>query len=395
MKWTMRFHAKGSLFILLLCLAAIRPGLAQEREQEGHKRISTNGADHVTHKTPEVKEPPTVPGLLSPNEGLAILGAALDSRHHHSDFSSDCSHFVHGLYERAGFPFEYASSSDLYEGTDEFRQVATPQPGDLAVWRGHAGIVVNPAQHSFFSVLHSGPGVDSYDSPYWRQRGQPRFFRYLKPAPSGVLKSSIRSASWQPAVLNDAEPYESAPDGRPSGISERPFSEAAASAKLAKNMSVNSEAFRIVILTSVRPKSDQVSSAFFEACNDSAEQLRARDLFRSSEPLVVFDHFEVKKVHITGNQGWIEIQLDELFSLTQGKAEIHKQSERQLWALRREDKRSWKLTPSRNAIYLPQNTAQRVLAHELSQLTEDTPDNAGGTQEKAKLVRLLDVLFGK
>jgi hypothetical protein len=391
----MRFRAKGTPFILLLYLAAVGPGLAQEREQEKEKRISTNGADRVTHKTPDLKEPPTEPRLLTPNEGLAILGAALDSRHRRSDFSSDCSHFVHALYERAGFPFEYASSSDLYQGTDEFRRVATPQPGDLAVWRGHAGIVVNPAQHSFFSVLHSGPGVDSYDSPYWRQRGQPRFFRYLKQAPSGVLNSSIRTASWQPAALNDAEPYESAPDGRPSGISEGPSSEVAASAKLAKNMPVNSEAFPSVILSSVRPKSDQVSSAFLQACNDSEEQLRGRDLFRSAESLVVFDHFEVKKVHITGNQGWIEIQIDELFSLTEGNVEIDKQSERQRWALRREDKKTWKLTPSRKAIYLPQHTAERVLAHELAQLTEDTPDNASRTLEKAKLVRLLDVLFGK
>jgi hypothetical protein len=391
----MRFHAKGTPFILLLYLAAVRPGLAQEREQEQENRISTNGADRVTHKTPDRKEPPTVPRLLTPNEGLAILGAALDSRHRHSDFSSDCSHFVHGLYERAGFRYEYASSSDLYEGTGEFRRVATPQPGDLAVWRGHAGIVVNPAQHSFFSVLHSGPGIDSYDSPYWRQRGQPRFFRYLKPMPSGVLNSVIRTASWQPMVLNDAEAYESTPDGRVSGTAGRPSSEAAASAKLAKNMPVDAEAFPIVILSSVRPKSDQVSSAFLQACNDSEEQLRGRDLFRSAESLVVFDHFEVKKVNITGNQGWIEIQLDELFSLTEGEAEIHKQSERQRWALRREDKKNWKLTPSRNAIYLPQHAAERVLAHELAQLTEDTPDNASGTLEKAKLVRLLDVLFGK
>jgi hypothetical protein len=101
----MRFHAKGTPFILLLYLAAVRPGLAQEREQEQEKRISTNGADRVTHKTPDRKEPPTVPRLLTPNEGLAILGAALDSRHRHSDFSSDCSHFVHGLYERAGFRY--------------------------------------------------------------------------------------------------------------------------------------------------------------------------------------------------------------------------------------------------------------------------------------------------
>jgi hypothetical protein len=336
-----------------------------------------------------------VPRLLAPNEGLAILGAALDSRHRHSDFSSDCSHFIHGLYERAGFHYQYASSSDLYEGTHEFRRVATPQLGDLAVWRGHAGIVVNPAQHSFFSVLHSGPGVDSYDSPYWRQRGQPRFFRYLKPTPSGVLKSSIRTASWHPTVLNDAEPYESTPGGRVSGIAGRPSSEAAASAKLAKNMPVDAEAFPIVVLTSVRPKSDQVSSAFLQACNDSEEQLRGRDLFRSAESLVVFDHFEVKKVHITGNQGWIEIQIDELLSLTEGDAEIHKQSERQRWALRREDKKNWKLTPSRKAIYLPQYTAERVLAHELAQLTEDTPDNASGTLEKAKLVRALNALLGK
>jgi hypothetical protein len=392
----MRFHAKGSLFILLLYLAAVRPGLAQVREPEKkEKRTGTNGADRVTRKTPDLKEPPTVPRLVTPNEGLAILGAALDSRHRRSDFSSDCSHFVHALYERAGFPFEYASSSDLYQGADEFRRVATPQPGDLAVWLGHAGIVVNPAQHSFFSVLHSGPGVDSYDSPYWRQRGQPHFFRYLKQAPSGVLNSSIRTASWQPAALNDVEPYESTPDGRVSGIAARPPSEAAASAKVANHIALDAVAFPIVILTSVRPKSDQVSSAFLQACNDSQEQLRGRDLFRSSESLVVFDHFEVKKVHITGNQGWIEIQIDELFSLTEGKAEILKQSERQRWGLRREDKRSWKLTPSRNAIYLPQHTAERVLAHELAQLTEDTSDNAGRTLEKAKLVRLLDALFGK
>jgi hypothetical protein len=378
----MWFHAKGSLFVVLLYLVAAHPGLAQEREQEKGKRISTKGADRVTRKTSDVKEQPPVPRLLTPNEGLAIVGAALDSRHHYSEFSSDCSHFVHALYDRAGFHYEYASSWDLYEGTTEFRPVAAPQPGDLAVWRGHAGIVVNPAQHSFFSVLHTGPGVDSYDSRYWRQRGQPRFFRYLKPTPSGVLNSSIRTASWQPAALNDTEPYESAPD------------EVVASAKPAKNMPVDAKAFPIVILTSVRPKSDQVSSAFLQACSDSEEQLRGRDLFRSAGSFVVFDHFEVKKVHIRGNQGWIEIQIDELFSLTEGKAEIHKQSERQRWALRRDNKKSWKLTPSRNTVYLPQNIAERVFAHELAQLTEDTPDNASRTQERAKLVRLLDALFG-
>ena len=82
----------------------------------------------------------------------------------------------------------YASSLDLYIGVDEFRRVGRPQPGDLAVWQGHAGIVIDPTQHSFFTVLSSGPGVDSYDSPYWKQRGRPRFFRYVRPRESLVRR---------------------------------------------------------------------------------------------------------------------------------------------------------------------------------------------------------------
>jgi len=58
--------------------------------------------------------------------------------------------------------------------------VTRPQPGDLVVWPGHVGIVVNPAERSFFSRLRSGPGVDAYDAPYWKERGEARFFRYIK-----------------------------------------------------------------------------------------------------------------------------------------------------------------------------------------------------------------------
>lgn len=28
--------------------------------------------------------------------------------------------------------------------------------------------------------LHSGPGVDTYDAPHWKRRGQARFYRYVK-----------------------------------------------------------------------------------------------------------------------------------------------------------------------------------------------------------------------
>lgn len=92
----------------------------------------------------------------------------------------DCSHFVHSVYSRAGYPFQYAPADDLYSGIPEFRYVKHPQPGDLVVWRGHAGIVVDPPRHVFFSVLSTGLRTDSYNSKYWKQRGRARFFRYRK-----------------------------------------------------------------------------------------------------------------------------------------------------------------------------------------------------------------------
>jgi cell wall-associated NlpC family hydrolase len=116
---------------------------------------------------------------LSPDEGLSVIAAALDRKVRlHS--GRDCSHLVHTVYARAGFPYRYASSDDLYVGVDEFRRVEEPQPGDLIVWHGHAGIIVRPSRHIFFSFMSSGPGIDDYKTTYWRSRGRPRFYRYVK-----------------------------------------------------------------------------------------------------------------------------------------------------------------------------------------------------------------------
>src|ERR1700730_261441 len=164
----MRFHAKGALLFLLLyapvtCIAAPH-----------EKQASSDEAYRVTRESPDLQQKTIGSRALTRSEGLAILDVALDSRHH-AEFAFDCSHFVHGIYERAGLPYEYASSSDLYAGIDDFRRVTNPQPGDLAVWRGHAGIVVDPSKRSFVSILRSGLGVDFYDSRYWKRRGHPRF----------------------------------------------------------------------------------------------------------------------------------------------------------------------------------------------------------------------------
>lgn len=65
----------------------------------------------------------------------------------------------------------YATSNDLYDGVEHFQRVDYPQTGDLIVWRGHAGIVVRPSRHIFFSFRSAGPGIDDYESKYWGEGG--------------------------------------------------------------------------------------------------------------------------------------------------------------------------------------------------------------------------------
>jgi cell wall-associated NlpC family hydrolase len=161
--------------MILLALCGLAPCVSSA--QQPHQSVNPRP---VSRTSEEPSRPaPVGHRTLTPDDGLAVLAAALDSRVHLVR-EPDCSHLVHAIYSRAGFPYTYAPSSDLYAGTPEFKRVNHPQAGDLVVWLGHAGIVVNPAQHVFFSALRSGFGTDAYDAPYWKERGTVRFFRYIK-----------------------------------------------------------------------------------------------------------------------------------------------------------------------------------------------------------------------
>lgn len=92
--------------------------------------------------------------------------------------SLDCSHFVHRIFDEAGLLYRYEPSTILYRGAENFIRVRHAKPGDLIVWRGHVGIVVDPAATTFVSKLREGVRISSYHSRYWERRGTPRFFRY-------------------------------------------------------------------------------------------------------------------------------------------------------------------------------------------------------------------------
>jgi hypothetical protein len=186
---SMRLNAKCVIAALIVCGASYLASAQREvRESENSGAIQ-----RVSDDTRRADQTPAGSRTLTSDDGLAVIAAALDARIHLAR-KPDCSHLVHAIYDLAGFPYSYAKSSDLFAGIDEFQRVTHPQPGDLAVWRGHVGIVVNPTDHVFFSALRSGLGIDTYDAPYWKERGQVRFYRYLKRDPRPAAAKATTKA---------------------------------------------------------------------------------------------------------------------------------------------------------------------------------------------------------
>ncbi|MGH9565648.1 MAG: NlpC/P60 family protein [Candidatus Angelobacter sp.] len=128
---------------------------------------------HVADPEDQVWELPT--DTEEARDFLLRLGLHLE----HTDL--DCSHFVHRLFERSGLPYAYGNSVEMYKGNvNGFKRVSRPREGDLIVWQGHMGIVVDPEDRTFLSALRSGVKVADYDSHYWKKRGHARFFRYIE-----------------------------------------------------------------------------------------------------------------------------------------------------------------------------------------------------------------------
>lgn len=164
----MRIGPKAAT-VALFCVAICSRGWAQQ-VPSGQTR---NNSAKVSHHARPHKS------TLTKDDRASLLAVALDAKRlRYSEH--DCSHLVHAIYKRAGFPYSYADSEDLYTGVEGFQRAARPQPGDLVVWHGHVGIVIRPSQHAFYSFLSRGPAIDNYRSRYWKARGQPRFYRYLK-----------------------------------------------------------------------------------------------------------------------------------------------------------------------------------------------------------------------
>jgi hypothetical protein len=336
---------------------------------------------------------------LSTPEGRGIVLAA--SRQEGAEAegrTEDCSHLAHDLYEQAGYPYPYASSLDLYNGSKSFVRVTKPQPGDLVVWRGHVGIVVDPRKHSFFSSVSAGPQTEYYNSPYWRGRGRARFYRYLTgrrlkgdSATTERASSSAEQESATPGARGRSAPYGPTLEAVKM-LPTKAMAVTARSEEGAESGKGAAVAPQIVLhVSGKQPAAADVAQGLGEANRDAGEILRAGNLEQLGRPVIIYEDLRVTGVEIKGKRGSARVQIDCMALLAGGRMEPRRNGEQLGLELQR-TKKGWVMNPANENTYVPRDAALRVLAERLASLTQREDASAAKEREQAQIIRLLSLL---
>ena len=331
------------------------------------------------------------PRPIARAEGRKIL-ATIPTIDADSDSETDCSHLVHDVYEHAGFPYDYVSSRDLYIGSANFTRVRAPQAGDLVVWRGHVGIVIDPKEHSFFSSVRSGPDTQFYDSPYWRSRGIARFFRYMteKPLPSGRTLEATRHADQQPLQTASRSSENRPPSRLPKPA---PASASNSAPAVETSSSATVETPREVVLQVARknPSPDEVAAAFVEMNQDSGESLRTRSLNCLGKPIIVYREVRVSAMQIKGKRGTALVRIESLGAPPNTQTGSQLRWKEQSLEFEK-TKRGWVMSPIQEAAYVKREVALQVLSARLAELAQNTDATPEQEREQKQIIRLLNLL---
>jgi cell wall-associated NlpC family hydrolase len=366
------YKMKGRFVFLGLCLATASVALGQNIR-------------------PASAETPG-PRPIARTEGRKVL-ATIPMVDVESESETDCSHLVHDVYEQAGFSYDYVPSRELYiGGSTSFTRVRVPQAGDLVVWRGHVGIVIDPKQHSFFSFVRFGPDTQFYDSPYWRSRGVARFFRYMteKPLHAGDTLEAAGRPDHKPRQ-GDSHSSENHP---PSKL----FKPAPArtsnpvSAVDASSPTTGETSREIVLQTAGRnPSPDEVLAAFIDMNQDSAESLRTRSLNSSGKSIIVYRQLRVSALQIKGKHGTTLLRIESLGSPGDTQTGTLLRWREQSLEFEK-TKRGWVMSPLKDTAYVKREVALQVLSARLADLAKNTDATPEQEREQREIIRLLNLL---
>jgi NlpC/P60 family len=337
--------------------------------------------------SPETPEPRT----LARTEGRKIL-ATIPRVDVESESETDCSHLVHDVYEQAGFPYDYVTSRELYIGSTNFTRVRVPQAGDLVVWRGHVGIVIDPKQRSFFSFVRSGPDTQFYDSPYWRSRGNARFFRYVTRTPlhAGRTLEDAGHANHQPLQGSNRSSENHVPSELANPTPARtshPVSTVDSFGPTAAEAS-----HEIVLQVAGKsPSPEEVIAAFVEMNQGSGEFLRTHSLNNLGKFTVVYREVRISTVQIKGKRGTALVRVESLGVL--GDVQMGSQLRWREQSLDLEKtKRGWVMSPVQNAAYVNREVAMKVLSARLADLAKNTDTTPQQEREQKQIILFLNLL---
>jgi NlpC/P60 family len=309
-----------------------------------------------------------------------------------SESETDCSHLVHDVYERAGFVYDYVSSRELYIGSTNFTRVRVPQAGDLVVWRGHVGIVIDPKEHSFFSFVRSGPDTQFYDSPYWRSRGIARFFRYVteKPLYAGRTLEAAGRPDHKPPQ-SDSRSSDNRPPSELSKVAPARTSHPVPTFEASSPTTVETPREIVLQVAGKNPSPEEVVAAFVEMNRDSGEPLRRRSLNSPGKPIIVYRELRVSAMQIKGKRGTALVRIESLGTLadTQTGAQLRRREQSLEFE---KTKRGWVMSPILDAVYVKREVALQVLSARLAELAKNTDATPEQEREQTQIIRLLNLL---
>jgi hypothetical protein len=334
------------------------------------------------------------PRPIARTEGRKIL-AAIPTVDVESESETDCSHLVHDIYEQAGFPYEYVSSRELYIGSTNFTRVRVPQAGDLVVWRGHVGIVIDPQQHSFFSFVSSGPDTQFYDSPYWRSRGIARFFRYVsdKPLHADRTLQAADHPDRKPLQVQggNRSSEDHPPSERSKPVPARASHPVPAADTSSSSTTVESPREIVLQVAGKNPSPEEVVAAFVEMNQDFGESLRTGSLNSPGKSIVVYRELRVLAVQIRGKRGTALVRIESLAAPadTQTGSQLRWREESLEF---QKTKRGWVMSPLKDAAYVNREVALRVLSVRLADLAKNTDATPEQEREQTQIIRFLNLL---
>lgn len=299
----------------------------------------------------------------------------------------------------AGLPYPYTDSFDLYRGIGSFARVTRPQPGDLIIWRGHVGIVIDPDEHSFYSSLRSGLGTDFYDAPYWKARGPARFYRLVRPVRTSVTLAQQRAqTAIEPVKAISSRDEDSLESPSTFAEATEPKSERATAVEESNDSpsidaSVEIPSSILVATAQHSPTNEDIAEAVSELNNADASILRDHDFAQFVRRVVIYDQLAVQHVDVKGQHGSAKIRIDSRIALMGQRIERDLRHEDVRWRLLR-TAQGWEVLGQTDSVYVPRDVAVHQLATRLALLTQDpsATETNSNLSEQAQIVRVLTTL---